>query len=442
MKSIEVNFDGLIGPSHNFAGLAFGNLASTHWAHRPSSPKQGALQGLEKMKLLHDLGVPQGILPPLRRPDFNTLFKLGFKGSKADVIDQAAQYDMALLASCYSASCMWTANAATVSTSADSQDRKVHFTPANLISQFHRSIETADTATMLQAVFKDPQLFCHHPSLPSHPDWADEGAANHTRLCQDNGHEGINIFVYGKSKQSQVLPTTFPARQSLEACQAIARSHGLVPERTLYLQQAPTAIDLGVFHNDVICVGHQQVLFYHQDAFYDESHLLAFLAQHAKPQPYHLIRVESSQVSIKNAVVSYLFNSQIVINSEGRYVLIAPHNCAVNEQVKVYLDALIKDVNNPISQVHFVNLDQSMNNGGGPACLRLRVRLTPQELAGVNPKCLFNLDTYHELKQCIKQYYPDVITESTLQDPNLLDQLDLAYEQLGTILGVREIYAV
>ncbi|MCE2573829.1 N-succinylarginine dihydrolase, partial [Motilimonas eburnea] len=164
MTAIEMNFDGLIGPSHHFAGLAFGNLASSRFAHRPSSPKQGALQGLEKMKLLHQLGVPQGILPPLRRPNFAILEQLGFRGSRAEVIQQAAQYDKALLASCYSASCMWTANAATVTTSADSHDHRVHLTPANLISQFHRSIEPADTADMLKAVFANPQLFCHHPS--------------------------------------------------------------------------------------------------------------------------------------------------------------------------------------------------------------------------------------------------------------------------------------
>ncbi|MFO6421961.1 N-succinylarginine dihydrolase [Motilimonas sp. KMU-193] len=440
MESVEVNFDGLIGPSHNFAGLAFGNLASTRFAHRPSSPKQGALQGLEKMKLLHQLGVPQGILPPLRRPDFNTLKQLGFSGTHKDIIEQAAATDMALLASCYSASSMWTANAATVTPSVDSQDNRVHFTAANLISQFHRSIEPPATTKMLKAVFGDPRYFCHHPSLPAHPDWADEGAANHTRLCHNNRDKGISIFVYGKAKQSKVMPTTFPARQSLEACQAIARSHGLAPNHTLFLQQAPEAIDQGVFHNDVICVGHQQVLFYHQDAFYDEAELVEFIAQHTQTQPYHLIRVETGQVSLKNAVSSYLFNSQIVINQAGEYVLIAPHNCAINEQVNHYINQLIKDASNPINQVHFVNLDQSMNNGGGPACLRLRVRLTPEEIQATNPNCMFNEDKYLELKACIEQYYPDELTEAKLKDPRLLSQLDLAYTQIGKILGVAELY--
>ncbi|MCE2573472.1 N-succinylarginine dihydrolase, partial [Motilimonas eburnea] len=263
---------------------------------------------------------------------------------------------------------------------------------------------------------------------------------NHTRLCQNREAAGINIFVYGRAKQSNVMPTTFPARQTLAACQAIARSHGLAPERTLFLQQSPNAIDQGVFHNDVICVGHQQVLFYHQEAFYAETELLDFMAKHATPQPYHLIRVSSSQVSLKNAVDSYLFNSQIVINDKGEYVLIVPHHCAVNEQVNQFIQTLINEQSNPISQVHFVNLDQSMNNGGGPACLRLRLSLTVDERQAVNPSCLFSLEKYQELKACIEAYYPDELTEDKLVDPKLLVQLDLAYEQLGNILGVAELY--
>ncbi|MDO6525877.1 N-succinylarginine dihydrolase [Motilimonas sp. 1_MG-2023] len=439
MKTVEMNFDGLIGPTHNYAGLAFGNLASTAAAQHTSSPKQGALQGLEKMRLLHQLGVPQGILPPLQRPYFPTLKQLGFSGTKSNIIKQVANTNPTLLASCYSASSMWVANAATVSASQDCQDGKLHFTPANLISQFHRSIEPHDTAAMLKAVFAHTDYFVHHPALPPHPDWADEGAANHTRLSLNNQQMGLNIFVYGQAKSTTLTPHIFPARQRLEASQIIAQSHGLTPQRTLFLQQSPQAIDQGVFHNDVICVGHKNCLFYHQHAFADETLLLPFLTKHSAQQNWQLIRVLESEVSIKNAVESYLFNSQIVTTKDNKVALIAPQNCARNKQVSAYLIALTQS-DSAIDEVHFVDLDQSMNNGGGPACLRLRVCVTEDELAAINPACHFNLDRYEALKECIERTYPDRLTSRDLGDPALLKTTQAALTEVGKILGVSELY--
>ena len=440
MKTVEMNFDGLIGPTHNYAGLAFGNLASSAAAQQKSSPKQGALQGLEKMFLLHKLGVPQGILPPLQRPHLSTLKQLGFNGNKTNIINQVARVNPALLASCYSASSMWSANAATVSASSDTDDHKVHFTPANLVSQFHRSIEPSDTATMLKAVFPDPAFFTHHSPLPAHIEWADEGAANHTRLHLPHSRMGINIFVFGQAKSSLFTPVTFPARQRFEASQAIARSHGLAPSHSLFLQQLPKAIDQGVFHNDVICVGHQHILFYHQSAFVAESALLNHLAAHQTNQDqWCLIKVLESEVSLKNAVSSYLFNSQIVTTKEQKIALIAPQNCAKNQQVAQYLLQLVKS-DSVINEVHFVNLDQSMNNGGGPACLRLRVTLTDAELAAVNPACRFDIPRYEALKDCITRTYPDELDAQALADPALLDTIEVALTEISHILGVDGLY--
>ena len=48
----EFNFDGLVGPSHNYAGLSFGNVASFSNVKSASNPKQAALQGLAKMRAL------------------------------------------------------------------------------------------------------------------------------------------------------------------------------------------------------------------------------------------------------------------------------------------------------------------------------------------------------------------------------------------------------
>src|SRR5690349_20397217 len=155
MKTVEANFDGLVGPTHNYAGLAYGNVASALNADKPSNPREAALQGLRKMKALHDLGLAQGVLPPHERPHLPTLRALGFTGKEGEVLAAARRVAPGLLAACSSASAMWVANAATVSASPDTEDGRVHFTPANLCTQLHRALETRVTARVLRAVFPD-----------------------------------------------------------------------------------------------------------------------------------------------------------------------------------------------------------------------------------------------------------------------------------------------
>ncbi len=228
-KTVEANFDGLVGPTHNYAGLSLGNIASTHHQSAPSNPKQAALQGLVKMKALHDMGLVQGVLAPQERPDVYTLRKLGFSGSDEQVLAEASRQVPKILAACSSASTMWTANAASVSPSADTTSGTVHFTPANLCSKFHRSIEHEITGRILKAVFSSEEHFTHHPALVSSSHFGDEGAANHTRFCQNYGDEGVEFFVYGRYSfdDARPAPTKFPARQTLEASQAVARIHQL-----------------------------------------------------------------------------------------------------------------------------------------------------------------------------------------------------------------------
>ncbi|MGL4473449.1 MAG: N-succinylarginine dihydrolase, partial [Shewanella sp.] len=307
MSYLEANFDGLVGPTHNYAGLSFGNVASQHNAAAPSNPKAAALQGLTKAKALADMGLTQGILPPQARPDLASLRRVGFTGSDANVLTQAAKLAPHLLNSFSSASCMWTANAATVSPSTDCADGKVHFTAANLVDKLHRSIEPTQTTKTLKAIFANDNHFAHHPHLPEHPFFGDEGAANHTRLCSDYGRQGVELFVYGRkaSNPSAPAPRRYPARQTLEASQAIARLHQLEHNSVHFIQQNPAVIDQGVFHNDVIAVGNKNVLFYHQQAFVDSQKQLAQLQQKMHGD-LHLVEVSTDDVSIDAAVKSYL----------------------------------------------------------------------------------------------------------------------------------------
>jgi len=440
MKHFEANFDGLVGPTHNYAGLSFGNVASFSNAAQTSNPKAAAKQGLQKAKSLADLGMVQGVLAPQERPDLYTLRRIGFSGSDAEVLQKAAQQAPALLNACCSASSMWTANAATVSPSADTRDGKVHFTPANLVDKLHRSIEPVTTGNILQATFNNDRHFKHHQHLPEHASFGDEGAANHTRLCAEYGHAGVELFVYGQSATNPDAPKPkkYPARQTLEASQAVARLHQLEDESCVFMQQNPDVIDQGVFHNDVISVGNQNVLFYHEQAFLHTEAKFDEIRR-KMDSDMHFIKVATSQVSIDDAVKSYLFNTQIITLPSGEMAIIAPTNCQENPAVFAYLNEL-RTLGTPIKQVRYFDVKQSMQNGGGPACLRLRVAMNQQEVAAVNQNTLMNDSLFTRLNTWVDRHYRDQLTVQDLADPQLIIESRTALDELTQILKLGSVY--
>lgn len=441
MKQFEVNFDGLVGPTHNYAGLSFGNVASFSNANANSNPNQAAKQGLAKMKALHDLGMVQGVLAPQERPDVYTLRRLGFTGSDGSVLQQASKQAPEVFLACCSASSMWTANAATVSPSGDTADNKIHFTPANLTNKFHRSLEPQVTGRILKAVFNDSNHFSHHTHLPDNEHFGDEGAANHTRLCSNYGDSGVEIFVYGRHAfdGSKPAPKKFPARQTLEASQAIARLHGLGDDNVVYVQQNPDVIDQGVFHNDVISVGNQNVLFYHEQAFHNTAAALQEIQQKFGEQQVHFIKVETEAVPVLDAVKTYLFNTQIITLPSGEMAIIAPTNCEENPAVSSYLADLVTQ-NTPIKQVRYFDVKQSMKNGGGPACLRLRVAMTETELAAVNSNTIMSESVFTTLNQWVDKHYRDQLSVNDLSDPQLLLESRTALDELTQILSLGSVY--
>jgi len=443
LNAREFNFDGLVGPSHNYAGLSFGNVASSSNLNTVSNPKQAALQGLAKMRALAQRGFAQALLPPQARPNLALLRRVGFAGSDADVIARAAKDAPAILAAAYSASPMWAANAATVSPAADTADGRTHFTVANLNNKLHRSHEHEQTARILRAVFRDDAHFAVHDALPATPAFGDEGAANHTRLGAAHGAPGVELFVYGRVEFDPAAPAPqrFPARQTREASQAVARLHGLDARRTVFAQQNPTVIDQGVFHNDVIAVGNGSVLLYHQHAFADEAGTLAALrdamaAVQATLQP---IRVDAAQVPVADAVASYLFNSQLLSRPDGGMTLVVPQECDENRAVAAYLQALIGS-GGPIDERLSFDLRQSMRNGGGPACLRLRVVLTDAQAAALHPGVLMTDALYAELVAWVEKHYRDRLAASDLADPALAAEIHTALDQLTAILGLPGLY--
>jgi succinylarginine dihydrolase len=439
----EFNFDGLVGPSHNYAGLSFGNVASFNNVRSVSNPRQAALQGLDKMRALAARGFAQAMLPPQARPDFRLLRRLGFTGTDADVLARAWRDAPVILACAWSAAPMWTANAATVSPSADTLDGRVHFTAANLNSKLHRSGEHAQATRTLRALFSDADHFVVHEALPPTPAFSDEGAANHTRLALDHSAAGVEFFVYGRVEfdPSAPSPKKYPARQTLEASQAVARLHGLDPARTVFAAQDPDVIDQGVFHNDVIAVGNGNVLFYHEQAFADEAATLDALRRALAHVDADLapLRVDSALVPVADAVSSYLFNSQLLSKPDGKMALVVPHECRENGVVASYLAQLVAS-GGPVDELVEFDLRQSMRNGGGPACLRLRVTLTDAQANAMQQGVIMTEDLYARLVAWVEKHYRDRIEPKDLADPQLAIESAVALEDLERLLGLPQLY--
>ncbi len=433
---IEYNFDGIVGPTHSYAGLSPGNLAATRHAGQAANPRAAALQGLEKMRFVASLGVGQAVLPPQPRPDVATLRALGFGGSDADVLAAASRDDGLLLRLCSSASAMWTANAATVAPSADTLDARVHFTPANLSTMFHRALEAPTTTRVLRNIFRDPEHFQVHDPLPAH--LADEGAANHTRLRTPRA--SVQLFGWGRQawpRGGVATPARFPARQAMEASEAVVRRHRLRDGIALLWQQDPGGIDDGAFHTDVLAVGNAHLLLLHERAFVDPTRLLAALRERLGPDFVWVLATEKA-LPAADAVAAYPFNSQVVSLPSGGLAIVAPIESAENPRAHAFLQRVVAE--GAAEAVHFRDVKSSMDNGGGPACLRLRVALTATERAAVGARVFFDDALHADLAAWIERHYRDRLTFADLADPALLVEVRTALDELSGLLGLGSVY--
>ncbi|WP_242140091.1 N-succinylarginine dihydrolase [Sphingomonas sp. TREG-RG-20F-R18-01] len=417
----EINFDGIVGPSHNFAGLSHGNLAATQNAGTVSYPRRAALEGLAKMRANLALGLTQGILLPHDRPNRRWLAALSTDYAHATPL---------LRAQAMSASAMWAANAATVSPASDTTDGRCHITAANLVTMPHRSHEARETRRQLAIAFADPAHFAHHAPIPA--PFGDEGAANHMRLAPTHGEAGIELFVFGRSGGA------FPARQSREASAAIARAHGLDPARTLFIEQSSVAIGAGAFHNDVVAVANERILFVHEQAFADRDAAHAAIRQAA---PWaDIVEVPADAVSLADAVASYLFNAQLVTPPDGATTLIVPVEAAQNGRVAAWLDRM-RAGNGPIRRIETVDVRQSMANGGGPACLRLRV---VADARTIDPRFLVDPAKLERIAEVITDHWPEQIHPGQIIGPKpdlaLVDSIHAARRALIDLLGIPELH--
>lgn len=434
----EYNFDGIVGPTHNYGGLSPGNIASALHGGEVSNPRAAALQGLGKMRFVRDLGVGQAVLPPHPRPSISTLRRLGFHGSDEEVLARAAREEELLVRLCSSASAMWTANAATVAPSSDTEDGRLHLTPANLQQMFHRAIEAETTHAVLGAIFADPSRFALHAPLPGGGHFADEGAANHTRLFAP-GRPAIHLFAWGRRAWGEtVLPKRYPARQTLEASRAVARLHRLDPAHVLYVQQHPEGIDAGAFHTDVMAVGNGSFLMLHELAFVDHETLLARLRK-LLGESFRAVVASTDELPPEDAVAAYPFNSQVLTLPDGTMAIVAPEESRENPRARAFLDRVLAE-DNPVRVVYYLDVRQSMHNGGGPACLRQRVPMTDEEARAVRANVFLDDALYDALTAWVKRHYRDCLAPRDLLDTALWRESMTALDELTRILRLGSVF--
>ena len=399
MTTEYICFDTIIGPTYHYGGLALGNTHSLEHKHVVSNPKKAALQGLAKMKLVLDHGVSQYVLPSYNR-DYKSLIQGYYnnQGNFKDNLKRLYDENLDVFSSFFSASSAWLANAWTMTPSCDSYDKRYHATPASLKACFHRSLDVAQTSRFLRQVFDFKQGGCLHEPLTT----LDEGAANMIRLSDKN--QGLYLFVSG-SEDSQ----RFSSRHEFRSWKTVVKSHQLNPDYVFYLTQHPEAIDAGVFHNDVIAFGLDDLLVVHEYAFLDQENQLQKILdryQQLFKQSLKIIEVPNTILSLDDAVESYFFNSQLIRKTDGSYLLIVPSRCkdhSVMDYFKTQLGSIFKQD----LVIAFCNVDESIKNGGGPACLRNFAEWDYKSLTKINPEFLLTKQRYDMIANHIERYYPN-----------------------------------
>lgn len=428
---LEFNIDGLIGPTHHFGGLGIGNIASESNRSRVSHPRMAALEGLSKMRKLYELGIPQFFLPPPKRPNGRWLKAVGFDHSNPDHWKRCFEFFPTVFSSALSSSFMWMANAASVSAGVDCKDGKSRVVVANLAASLHRGQECVERLTQLVDLFRYSNFMEIVAGIPGLTPLRDEGAANIMRLWNAHNHQGIYVFVYGDGGRDTIeadgastllrSATLHPSRQTLLASRLVSNLLRIHDTRIHFVQQHSDAIDAGVFHNDVIATSHENFLLVHSRAFHNQPLELerisdAFLRQNG--EALRILEIEESELALEEAVKTYLFNSQIVTLSDGHWMMLCPMECQQSESVQKMLRR-IQNVESRIRDIAFVSLRESMANGGGPACLRLRAYASEREIRNLPAQYRIDDESLAFLEQFIASEYPEAVRLHDFLDGDL-----------------------
>jgi succinylarginine dihydrolase len=280
-----------------------------------------------------------------------------------------------------------------------------------------------------------------HEPLPAGAHFSDEGAANHTRLFAP-GTKAVHLFAWGRrgfgAAAASSTPSRFPARQTLEASQALARLGGVDPARALFPQQHPDGIDAGAFHTDVLAVGNAHALLVHELAFAELPALLERLAALLDGRLVAYVASER-ELPAAAAVAAYPFNSQLLSLPDGSMCVVAPAESRDTPAARAFLER-VAAAGGPVKAVHYLDVRDSMENGGGPACLRQRIVLTDRERAAVRARVFFDDALDRDLTAWVERHYRDRMTADELRDPLLHREVMAALDELTGLLRLGPVY--
>jgi len=469
---VEVQFDGIIGPTHHFGGLGVGNVASLASRAKESYPRAAALEGAAKMDLVASLGIPQFFLPPLVRPNWDFLVRCGLIDSKqrfdrakqVEALRRCAEESPMLLSAAYSSSFMWTANAGTFCPGTDASDGVSRLVLANLSSSLHRGMEAVERYQQFSDLFRGCEKVQVCLPIPAVDPLRDEGAANHMRFAAPHAMQsslGLHVFVHGISHHGishhgasnlpevrhgggavdgagtvSSLGNSFRSRQSSLASHAVSNFMRLPVGQRIYALQSRKAIDAGVFHNDVIATSNRNLFLYHADAFENGDRIVdEILASYEKlfGEPIYSIRINADSIPLNEAVQTYLFNSQIVSLPNGGMHMVCPAHCEQSSAVRELIGSWVRDARNPICGVNYVHLNESMANGGGPACLRLRMDWPTGWLTGSSMPSLakyrWDDGASQKIKDWIARFYPERLVFEDFQRIDFADHVASAVRE-------------
>jgi succinylarginine dihydrolase len=203
-------------------------------------------------------------------------------------------------------------------------------------------------------------------------------------------------------------------------------------------QQHPDGIDAGAFHTDVLAVGNGRFFMVHELAF-SRGHEFIDEVRALLGDELVVAYATNVELPVSRAVASYVFNSQVISLADGSMAIVAPADAREDGPSATFLQRVIDD-GGPVRAVHYVDVRQSMHNGGGPACLRLRVPLSDEEANALSAGVLFDDALDAVLRAWVARHYRDRLVASDLADPALAREGMVALDELTRLLGMPSVY--
>ena len=248
---------------------------------------------------------------------------------------------------------------------------------------------------------------------------------------------GFQIFVFGSTAFD--AHHDIIARQAEEISQAVSTQHQLDPDRVLFLKQNEQAINSGSFHNDIVSLANEEVFIFHQEAFADRVELervLHHMKDHVKG--FHPIEILSEDISLDDLVSSYLLNSQLITVKNNEMMMLLPEEVQNHPNCMRWLDEIKSS--SPVKHIEFVDIRQSMMNGGGPACLRFKTVVNNDEFDKINKKFLLSPKKLMDLRALVSKHYRDQLNPEDLLDIKLMQESYTFLDELTQLLDLGAIY--